>query len=211
MYSYRSLPELGETWAGVTGVLRLGNGDTKLIPRDVMDLGRVDPPLDPSAVVINEVDYAQPGADNAEFIELKNTGVTGASLVGVSLAMVNGTEGNPNYRVIPLDGLGELEPGEIAVIGAEAVLMNLDPSVKRLALPVSIQNGPDGLRLTEASTGTIDALGYAGLSLEEGAVSVEDSELDEGVSLSRCGLDSGDNAQDFTLLSSSPGLDNPCE
>ena len=213
LYGYRSLPEVGDTWAGVTGVLRLGNGDMKLVPRDVTDLGREDPPLDPSALVINEIDYDQVGGDNAEFIEIKNAGVMPASFVGVSLELVNGVEGSPNYRVIDLSPLGDIEPGELIVVGAESVIAGLDGGVRSLSLPVSLQNGPDGVRLTEVNLGVIDALGYEGLNLEEGSASVEDGEAPEqaGKSLARCGLDSDNNAQDFYLLLSSPGLDNPCE
>jgi len=213
LYGYRSLPEVGDTWAGVTGVLRLGNGDMKLVPRDVADLGREDPPLDPSALVINEIDYDQVGGDNAEFIEIKNTGVTPASFVGVNLELVNGVEGNPNYRVIDLSPLGDIEPGELIVVASEAVIAGLEAGVRSLSLPVSLQNGPDGVRLTEVNLGVIDALGYEGLTLEEGSAIAEDGEGMEqaGKSLARCGLDSDNNAQDFYLLLSSPGLDNPCE
>jgi hypothetical protein len=44
-------------------------------------------------LVINEVDYDQPGNDGAEFIELKNTGSTAVDMSTIAVMMVNGSSG----------------------------------------------------------------------------------------------------------------------
>lgn len=43
-----------------------------------------------TTIVINEVDYDQPGTDTAEFIELKNVGTSSIDLTGWNLQLVNG-------------------------------------------------------------------------------------------------------------------------
>ena len=58
-----------------------------------------------AGVVINEVDYDQPGADNGEFIELYNCGVATVDLTGWTLELVNGTGGGAAiYDTVALSG-----------------------------------------------------------------------------------------------------------
>ena len=52
-------------------------------------------------LVINEVDYDQPGTDTAEFIELKNMGTDTVELSDFTLELVNGS-GGAVYEYIPL-------------------------------------------------------------------------------------------------------------
>ena len=49
----------------------------------------------PAQIVINEVDYDQVGADNEEFIEIKNTGALALDLAGVKVQLINGSNGRP--------------------------------------------------------------------------------------------------------------------
>ncbi|MBM4293243.1 MAG: hypothetical protein FJ138_19080, partial [Deltaproteobacteria bacterium] len=211
LYAGGALPAAGDRWAGVTGVLRLGNGDHKLEPRDAADLGRADSAAAPTTLVINEVDYQQPGADAREFVEIKNLGARPVALAGVRLELING--GNlMSYRATLLSGAGEtLAPGALLVVGTDAVLAALPPSALRLRIPDStIQNGPDALRLTAPGLGVIDALGY-GMVLDEGGTLFMDSDADPDASLGRCRGDSGDNAVDFDyLLAATPGAENAC-
>ena len=43
------------------------------------------------SLVINEIDYDQPGSDTAEFVEIVNVGSSGVNLTGVDLVLVNGS------------------------------------------------------------------------------------------------------------------------
>src|ERR671928_182837 len=49
--------------------------------------------IETAGLVINEIDYDQPGTDTAEFIELKNNGANGVNLDPYSLVLVNGNGG----------------------------------------------------------------------------------------------------------------------
>ena len=49
-----------------------------------------------AALIINEVDYDQPGSDTAEFIELYNSGPTSIDLNGYTLDLVNGSNDRMN-------------------------------------------------------------------------------------------------------------------
>ena len=42
-----------------------------------------------AAVVMNEIDYDQPGTDSGEFIELLNNGASAVSLNGYTIRLVN--------------------------------------------------------------------------------------------------------------------------
>ena len=208
--SLAPLPEVGDSWDYIAGVLRLGNGDYKLEPRDALDVGRPIPMGDPSGLVINEVDYSQPGADTAEFIEIANGGNTPAPLLNVTLELVNGSNGSTYSRYELVNAATVLAPGEVIVVGAESVLSALPAEVGRLQLRDAIQNGPDGVRISHSSIGVIDELGY-GLELSEGSASVEDADVD-GVSnsIGRCGADTDANANDFYVMDASPGAPNVC-
>jgi len=50
-----------------------------------------------AAIIINEIDYDQSGVDNAEFIELFNSGNSTISLDGYRVDLINGTK----KRIIP--------------------------------------------------------------------------------------------------------------
>ena len=96
-------------------------------------------------VVINEVDYDQPGTDTAEFLELKNTSAVAVNLDPYAVELVNGS-GGLVYGTIDLPAVS-LAGGDYYVICADAATtVNCDLDVT----PDSnlIQNGaPDGLRL----------------------------------------------------------------
>ena len=56
-----------------------------------------------STLVINEIDYDQPGTDGAEFLELKNVSAGPVALGGHSVVLVNGTGGGATtYQTIAL-------------------------------------------------------------------------------------------------------------
>ncbi len=115
-----------------------------------------------AGLVINEVDYDQPGTDAGEFIEIYNGAGGTVTLDGLSLFLVNGSSTSlMSYREIALTG--SLAAGAYLVIANAAVVV---PSgTARIALPDNIlQNGsPDGVILVRHATSeVIDALSYEG-------------------------------------------------
>ena len=157
------------------------------------------------ALVLNEIDYDQVGADRGGFVELYNAGLGPADLEGLALVFVDGADGT-EYLRRPLRGA--LAAGAYRVV-------RVDP-----------QNGaPDGVALFDTRyEGVIDALSYEGAierafigvfahPLVEGTAlppSVADSNTVAG-SLSRLpnGSDTGDAATDWAFTKTpTPGAAN---
>lgn len=122
-------------------------------------------PANPVAnLVVNEVDYDNPGSDFNEFIEIYNSGTTPVDLTGVLLSLVNGLT-STEYASIDLSSAGVLVPGGYLVVASAAVAV--DPAAKVILFPQAsnnIQNGaPDGLALVDSINGILlDALSYEG-------------------------------------------------
>jgi hypothetical protein len=205
-----TLPMVGDQWDSIQGIMRLGNTFYKLEPRSIEDYGRSIPMGDPSFLVINEIDYSEPGADQKEFIEIYNAGSQPAPLLDIVLELVNGTDGNPIYSTINLsDQFDVLEAGSFLVVGNQALLAEL--SADTLSIQIgnsSIQNGPDGVRLSHPTLGILDELAYGGLSLSEGGVDIDEEGID--ASIGRCGDDLDQNESDFVLMTRTPGTENQC-
>ena len=75
-----------------------------LLPAIVAVVALAIPAAAPAAsttLVINEVDYDQPGTDAAEFVEIKNVGAAAVDLSGYELVMVNGAT-NTAYQTFAL-------------------------------------------------------------------------------------------------------------
>jgi hypothetical protein len=130
-----------------------------------LDAGR-DAPLPPGArLVINEIDYDQPGADAAEFIEIYNAGSVSASLDGLAVILINGSS-SAEYGRATLSGL--LAPGEYVVVGVTGQTLALPAGVARFDVPTTsaggIQNaGPDGVALVDTGAMTVlDRFSYEG-------------------------------------------------
>ena len=209
--SLTPLPDVGETWEEIVGVLRLGNGDFKLEPRYLTDVGRPLPMGDASGLRINEVDYSQPGADDYEFIEIINTGSEPAPLWGVYLDLINGTNSSSYQSYHLANAADTLSPGGFLVLGSANILQSLDPSIPSLGSSTAIQNGPDGIRLRQDDLGILDELAYGDLILSEGNASVVDEDItDQNNSIGRCSPDTNNNANDFVVLVSTPGAPNSC-
>jgi endonuclease/exonuclease/phosphatase family metal-dependent hydrolase len=167
-------------------------------------------PTDP-VVVINEIDYDQPGTDAAEFIELKNTGTVPASLAEFSVQLVNGSN-DSIYKTISLPA-GFLAVGDYYVICGDA------SNTPRCDLDVSpntnlVQNGaPDAVALLRNGA-VVDAVSYEGdvapPNVEGSGVGIADSGSTPFVSLSRFpdGADTDINNVDFSLRCTTPGAMN---
>jgi hypothetical protein len=166
-----------------------------------------------STLVINEVDYDQPGSDAAEYLELKNTGTAGVNLDPYVVELTNGATAGAVYGTFDLPAVS-LAGGDYFVICANAATvsncdLDVDPNTDR------IQNGsPDGIRLLLAGA-PVDSLSYEGNtagSTEGTGTSAADSNSEANVGLSRCpdGADTNDNDADFVLAPITPGATNIC-
>lgn len=165
----------------------------------------------PPTLVINEVDYDQPGTDNLEFVELKNVSGAAVNLDAYSLELVDG--GAPTvYATVDLPNVS-LAAGDYYVIcNNGASVPNCDLSFA--GATEQIQNGaPDALRLRLPGNLTVDALSYEGSvsgSVEGSGTSLDDAGTAQQLGLSRLpdGSDQNMNGADFLLTCISPGSAN---
>ncbi|HSO01104.1 MAG TPA: lamin tail domain-containing protein, partial [Gaiellaceae bacterium] len=166
-----------------------------------------------NVIVINEVDYDQPGTDAAEYLELKNTGAAAVNLDPYVVELTNGATAGAVYGTFDLPAVS-LAGGDYYVICANAATvpscdLDVDPNTDR------IQNGsPDGVRLMLAGA-AVDALSYEGNtagSTEGTGTTAADSNSAANVGLSRCpdGADTDNNDADFVLAPITPGATNVC-
>jgi vibriolysin len=146
-------------------------------------------------LVINEVDYDQPGtADTAEFVEIFNGSGAALDLSTISLLMINGGN-NSIYHSVYLGPAGALQPGQYLVVGAASLAVA--PGALKINFSSSqenrIQNGaPDGLLLFNNATGeVIDALSYEGIITAANIPGVGAVSLVEGTPLPSTVVDSG--------------------
>jgi hypothetical protein len=157
--------------------------------------------------MINEFLPNEPGSDSASkvsFVELR--GQPGLQLTGAKLEFVNGPDGTVYDSValvgaVPADGL--------LVVG-EALVEDVDQEHA-----INIQNGPDLVRVVDASGGTLDAVAYGELSAWAVTGEGEPALLpDEGQTLARAPLsqfsnaDSDQNRSDFCATPATPGAHN---
>src|SRR5687768_10250172 len=114
-----------------------------------------------TTLVINEVDYDQPMADTAEFLELKNVSSAAINLDPYSLEFVNGNAGGAAvYRTFELPDVALAAGDHYVVCANPANTPNCDLDVT----PETdlIQNGsPDALGLRLGTT-LVDAVSYEG-------------------------------------------------
>lgn len=162
-----------------------------------------------AAVVINEIDYDQPGTDTAEFIELFNSGTSAVSLNNYFIELINGTNSS-SYRSIDLSGFSINASSYFVACSDTSLVANCDYSFT--STNGWFQNGsPDAVGLYE-NNNLLDSLSYEGdlLPFNEGdALTISDNNSDI-VSISRIanGLDSNNNAIDFQLGCITPGSAN---
>ncbi len=165
-----------------------------------------------ASLIINEVDYDQPGHDYAEFIELLNSGPDLLSLDGYTISLFNGATGT-HYRRFDLSGY-QIAAGSYFVLcgnGRYVAHCNFD-AMKNSSL---IQNGgskADAITLS-LNGSLIDSLVYEG-NLEGEIVGqgdqLNDLSMDYFMGLSRLpnGYDSNNDNQDFQSSCITPGFAN---
>ena len=171
-----------------------------------------------SDLVINEVDYDQPGTDTAEFIEIYNRGNGPADLANVELELWNGS-GTTVYDTIALSAAGStLAAGEYLVIGTSSVIASLPPGTLSItfgAADNNVQNGGsngDGIKLLDGAT-TLDSMSYEAIisGITEGSnhAGNDDSGATQSLGREPNGIDTDQNADDFRLSQTvTPGAAN---
>lgn len=171
----------------------------------------------PGEIIVNEIDYDDPVADDQSFIELKNASDRPINLNDIEIVGLNNST-TATYFVYRL-GSNTLQPGAYWVLGTTAdsagVAASVNETISGLA---SLQNGAnDGvyLRLVSSPATILDSVCYEGdgahpeTSKSFGNAGT-DAGNDENFSLSRVpdGANTLDNAADFVLQASTPGGPN---
>jgi hypothetical protein len=164
-----------------------------------------------AAVVINEVDYDQPGTDTAEFIELKNNGPGAVNLGTYTLELMNGAN-NTLYLTVPLPAATLPAGGYYVIAFGSANPWHADFVAN--TIDASVQNGsPDAIGLRDGSV-LVDAVSYEGDCLapyiEGTGATAADDNVTANLGLSRYpdGQDTNDNNTDFSLRCITPGTAN---
>ena len=124
----------------------------------IIDNVLTDPPVETSTVglVINEVDYDNPGTDTLEYVELYNSSATAIDMTGMKLEFINGSNGSVYRRV---DLTGAIDAYSFVTVGAAGVAnVDIQFSVSSNVL----QNGPDGVNLIDGADAVIDSIAYGG-------------------------------------------------
>jgi predicted extracellular nuclease len=168
-----------------------------------------------ATLVINEIDYDQPGTDAAEFIEIKNVSAGSINLDNYTLQLVNGVDGGAAvYQTIDLPNVNLAAGDYFVICGNAATVANCDLDVT----PDTnlIQNGaPDGsgVRLSGALVDAVSYEGNTGAPYTEGSgVGLEDDPALTNMGISRCadGVDTDVNNVDLSFRSITPGATNDC-
>jgi len=173
-------------------------------------------PQAPQGVVINELSYDDTSTDDHQFVELYNGGALGVDISGWILVGEEGSAGGSSNASDTVPAGTILQPGQFWVIG--------DASVPNINMPLGslrMENGPDGLVLTDSVGVVQDAIAweYASWTMPapawlEGDGLGGDLQLHEHPgnfnSISRCidGLDTDDNGCDFRSAPWTPGTFN---
>ncbi len=187
----------------------MGNDGPDSDSDGLCDLG--DPtPEGYSPLVINEIDYDQPGLDDAEFIELKNITDHSINLSLYRLLLINGSVFPPSaYQTIDLPDINLAASDYFVVCGTSASVPNCDLNILTL-----IQNGsPDAVTLYSESV-LIDTVSYegdtSGYTEGMGIIVPGDDGIafDSGLSRYPDGQDTNNNTIDFILSCSTPGQIN---
>jgi cytosine/adenosine deaminase-related metal-dependent hydrolase len=175
------------------------------------------------ALVINEVDYDQPGPDTVEFVEIYNGTSAPVDLSSLALVLVNGSSGD-EYDRFSLASAGALASGGYLVVGSAALLATVPLGTATIDFGnASIQNGsPDGLALVDEGVGEVlDALSYEGeitgatingigtVDLVEGTATAAVDAGDGSLIRHPNGVDSDDAASDWAFTTTTtPGVAN---
>jgi hypothetical protein len=110
-------------------------------------------------LVINEIDYRQPGGDTAEFVEIVNGADTPIDMTGYQLRLFNVPTAFGTWTAflsVPLSGV--IRPDEYLVVGTTS--LEISAAVRKLYFPQPQDNIPNdgrtGFELLNASAGIVD-------------------------------------------------------
>ncbi|MBA6389544.1 lamin tail domain-containing protein [Colwellia sp. BRX10-3] len=163
------------------------------------------------SLVINEVDYDQPGTDNNEFIELKNIGDAGINLSNFTIELYDENL-TTVYKTLTLPNT-ILAPGDYYVICSNASRVNNCDQDDAIDINL-IQNGaPDAIALKLNST-IIDVISYEGNSsppyIETSGSGIVDLSTMNSGGIGRFpdGSDTDNNSADWSFLCTTPGSAN---
>jgi hypothetical protein len=163
-------------------------------------LAALSTPLPAAAMpILSEIFYDAVGSDDGQsFVEL--FGCAGASLDGLLLEVVNGSNGAVVTQIVLSGAIGSdglFVVADVDGSGATAV-PNAD-----LLLNFDIQNGPDSVLLRD-DVGVLDAVGFGSFGPDEffAGEGTPAPDPPAGWSIARrfANVDSGDNAADFVAL-----------
>jgi len=166
-------------------------------------------------IVINEIDYENPGKDTQSFIELKNKS---DKIIDLSqLEIVGMNVQTPYFNFKPASHL--LSPGEYWTLGTRDDSSSITAVINEtMTTFLYIQNGPDDgvyICLKNAPATIIDSVSYSGAGAHpagspDSGNAGADSSKEYNKSLSRIsdGKDTNDNAADFILTEATPGSAN---
>ncbi len=200
-----------------------------LVVGAVAAVAGVEPParaqafVAPGALVVNEIDYDQPGADDAEFVEIKNTTDEPVFLGDVDIVGINGlTAPGTEYLRIELPNV-TLGAGDYYVVGAAGVA-NVDlihgtagfvqnGAPDAVAVVTSVPSGPANDYLIDSVSyegDTAGGPGTGGFWTEGSGLGLDDSSTASDVGLSRVpdGVDTAMNNVDLVRSCITPGETN---
>ena len=166
----------------------------------------------PATLLINELDYDQPGTDAREYVEIRNNGTAAVDLDPYTLRLVDGDAGGSAvYTSVDLPAVSLASGAYYVVCGNQTTVTECD--LDGGANTDFIQNGaPDAVGLVLGVDTIVDAVSYEGTvpGYTEGGGAPADSGSAQLQSISRspAGTDTNDNATDFTLVCSTPGAAN---
>jgi uncharacterized protein len=166
-----------------------------------------------AALVINEIDYDQPGTDTAEFVEIRNNDSVSVDLSSYRVQMINGSNG-AQYQLFTLPAVNLAAGDYFVLCGNAANTPNCDMDVT----PNSdlIQNGsPDAVALLFGTT-IVDTVSYEGNTVapytEGSGTGLDDpgtaGNVNLGLSRFPDGTDTNQNNADFSLRCITPGEAN---
>ncbi|MEM9594867.1 MAG: lamin tail domain-containing protein, partial [Acidobacteriota bacterium] len=201
-----ALGDDGRLW--IRGAVDFGAGSVDALFWVVVPTcGSADP-------VINEVDYGQPGAEGADFVELYNPGSVPVSLAGYELVLVDGAGGGV-YNVVDLTPLTLNAGGHRVVCGRKDLPFPCDLIVAGGGDWIQ-EGNPDAVALRRSGA-LVDTVSYGGDSpppyTEGSGVGLGDdlSRPHFGISRLVDGLDTDRNNVDFAGRCHTPGTANTAE
>ena len=166
-------------------------------------------------MVVNELDYDQPRSDSREFVELYNGGDAIAVVDGMSVDLLDAA-GEAYLTVELADVVAQVPPGGFIVVGtARSIAVAPDGTPSAVIPSSTMRNGVAGVRLRLGNQ-VVDQVSYEGVidGVTEGAgAAPADDGVEDLDSLVRCadGVDTDDNATDFTVSTRTPGRPNICQ